>query len=65
MSTVHKSSKSPLDLNDVQYYYTELLFKKTNKRLDTQQRAAGWIQTQDSSFQPYSMWFSLFGVGIL
>lgn len=66
MSTVHKSSKSPLDLNNVQYYYTELLFKKKKKKsLDMQQRAAGWIRTQDSSFQPYSMWFSLFGVGIL
>lgn len=32
MSTVHKSSKSPLDLNNVQYYYTELLFKKKEEK---------------------------------
>lgn len=28
-------------------------YLKKKKSLDTQQRAAGWIRTQNSSFQPY------------
>lgn len=41
MSTVHKSSKSPLDLNNVQYYYTELLFKKKKKKLGHAAKGCG------------------------
>lgn len=51
MSTVHKSSKSPLDLNNVQYYYTELLFKKKKKKAWTRSKGLrGGFEPRTAAF---------------